>query len=470
MSDVGNIYTNALARDDVAWLAARVEGAVMLPSEDGYAEECATYNLSLSLRPAVVVAAASEKDVAAAVTFAAERGLAVAVKTTGHQIPLPADGAVLVTTRRMKGVTVDAERQTVRVEAGALWQEVVDAAAREGLAPLCGSAPGVGVAGYVLGGGQSPVLGRSRGFAADHVRSLEVVTANGEMLTVDAGNEPDLFWALRGGKGNFAVVTSLELDLFPVTRFYGGGLYFPGERTAEVLHAWRTWVSDLPEEMTSSVSVLRLPPDPALPEPLRGAFTVHVRVAHLGPAADAERLVAPLRALGPVLLDTLSDKPFRAIGEIHADPVDPLPYWDRTTMLRELPAEAIDALVEVVGPDSGCALAAVEIRSLGGAFDRPPAVPNAVSTRGLPFVVFAFGVGAPDQAISLRARLARVVDVLRPWSAERKMINFLSADEATTADGVEEAYGPELYRRLAEVKKAYDPANVFRLFYNIPPG
>lgn len=458
-----------ISKDDIARLADGVAGSVLSPGEDGYAEECATYNLNLSLRPAVVVGATAATDVAAAVTFAAQRGLGVTVKTTGHQIPLPADGAMLITTHRMRGVTIDAEERTADVQAGALWQEVVDAAAEKGLAPLCGSAPHVGVAGYVLGGGHSPVLGRSRGYAADHVRSLDVVTANGETLTVSAENEPDLFWALRGGKGNFAVVTRLELELFPVTSFYGGGIFFPGEQMAEVLHTWRTWLHDVPEEMSSSVSVLRLPPDPGLPEALRGAFTVHVRIAYLGSAAEAERLLAPLRALGPVLMDAVSEMPFSAIGSIHADPVDPIPYWDRTAMLRELPHEAVDELVGVIGPNSGCTLAAVEIRALGGAFDRPPAVPNAVAVRGLPFVAFAFGVGAPDQATSLREQLAKVMNVLRPWSDGKKMINFLSADEATTAGGVEEAYGWETYQRLAAVKKAYDPTNVFRLVYNISP-
>ena len=222
---------------DAAPLLATVAGSVLLPGDAGYDDERAVWNLNHELVPAVIVVPESAADVQAAVTFAAGQHRPVLVKTTGHQIVGQAHGAVVIATHRINDITIDAAGRTARVGAGVLWSEVIAKAAKAGLAPLNGSNPTVGVSGYTLGGGLSPTLGRSHGYAADHVRSLDVVTADGELRHVNAESEPDLFWALRGGKGNFAVVTALEFDLFPVSRLYAGGIYFPGERTADVLQS-----------------------------------------------------------------------------------------------------------------------------------------------------------------------------------------------------------------------------------------
>src|ERR1700742_5267856 len=196
--------------EEAAALAAAVAGSVRLPGDAGYDEERAVFNLNHELVPAVIVVAQGAADVQAAVTFAAGQRRPVLVKTTGHQVVDMAHGAVVIATHRMNDVAIDATRRTARVGAGALWSEVIAEAAKAGLAPLNGANPTVGVSGYTLGGGLSPTLGRSHGYAADHVRSLDVVTADGQFRRVDAESEPDLFWALRGGKGNFAVVTALE--------------------------------------------------------------------------------------------------------------------------------------------------------------------------------------------------------------------------------------------------------------------
>ncbi|MEE4543116.1 FAD-binding oxidoreductase [Streptomyces sp. V4-01] len=469
-ADVSGMAGVKLRQEDLASLRRSVRGPVLEPGSDGYEEECATYNLACALRPAVVVGAGSEEDVRSAVLFAGRHGLPVAVKSAAHQIVSPARDGLLITTSRMRDISVDPRQRTVRVGAGARWREVLARTAEHGLAPIVGSAPDVGVLGYTLGGGQSPLLGRTLGYAADHVRWLDLVTADGELRRVTPRSEPDLFWALLGGKGNFGVVTAVEFEVFPHSRFYGGGVYFAGEHLAEVLDAWRAWLPAQEEAMTSSLGIQRLPDIPSLPAALRGAFVVHLRIGYLGTAADGERLVAPLRAAAPVLLDLLGEKPFTSIGEIHLDPVDPLPYVDRSVCLDDFTEKTAHTLVELTGPRSGCTLANVEIRALGGALDREPAVPNAVPSRGLPYVVFGFAVGAPDQAEQLRADLARVVDGLAPWAAERNMVNFLSPDEATDAAGVRAVYGAERYDRLAAVKKRYDPANVFRFNHNITPA
>ncbi|MFG1663929.1 FAD-binding protein [Streptomyces sp. Y7] len=456
--------------EDVVALRRVVQGPVLEPGSEGYAAECATFNLNCGLSPALVVGARSEPDVRAAVRFAVRHGLPVAVKSAAHQIVASAEGGLLITTERMKGVSVDERNRTARVEAGVRWSEVLPRTAEFGLAPIVGSAPEVGVIGYTLGGGQSPLLGRSLGYAADHVRWLNVVTADGEARRVTPRSEPDLFWALLGGKGNFGVVTEIEFEVFPVTRFYGGGLFFAGEHLPQVLDAWRAWLPTVGEETTSSLGIQRLPDVPVLPEPLRGAFVIHLRIGHLGPAAEGAELIAPLRESAPVLIDLVEEKPFTSIGEIHMDPVDPMPYFDRSLCLAEFSEKTAGTLVELTGAESGCTLANVEIRSLGGAFDREGEFPNAVPSRGLPYVVFAFAVGALDQAGTLRAELARLVDGLAPWAAERGMVNFLSPDEATDADGVRALFGVGRFERLAAVKKRYDPDNVFRFNHNIVPA
>ena len=216
---------------------------------------------------------------------------------------------------------------------------MIEEAGPYGLAPLVGSTPDVGAVGYLTGVGL-PVLGRRYGFAADHVRVLELVTADGRLLRATANGHPELFWAVRGGKGNFGVVTAVETDLMPVDRLYGGGLFFPGAATREVLGGWLAWTASQPEEMCSSLALFRFPDMPGVPEPDRGTFLIHVRVAYTGWPANGERLLRPLRALGPII-DTVADIPYTSIGEIHNDPTEPMPVLDRGTLLRELDDEAV---------------------------------------------------------------------------------------------------------------------------------
>lgn len=468
--DTGPDQAGLPAREAPAALVREVGGPVLVPGSEAYDAECATFNLNSCLRPALVVGATGPADVRAAVAFAAREGMPVAVKSTGHQVLSPAHGGLLVTTGRMRGLSVDPRTRTTRVAAGLRWSEVLPRTAALGLAPIIGSAPEVGVVGYTLGGGQSPLLGRTLGYAADHVRAMDVVTARGESLRVTPTSAPDLYGALLGGKGNFGVVTAIEFGLFPVTRFYGGGLHFRGEDLPELLEAWRGWLPDVPEEMTSSLAVQRLPDAPALPAPLRGAFVAHLRIGYLGRAAEGERLLAPLRAVAAPLLDTVEERPFTSVGAIHQDPVTPSHYLDRTVCLAELTDKAADTLLALAGPGSGCRLANVEIRALGGALDRSPEFPNAIPTRGVPFMVFALGRGGPERTGALRAELARLVDALAPWAVERNMVNFMSRDDAPDAADVAAVFGPERHARLAEVKRRHDPSNLFRFHHNVRPA
>ena len=452
---------------DAAALAAAVSGSVLLPGDAEYDDERAIFNLNHELAPALIVVARDAADVQAAVTFAAGQHRPVLVKTTGHQLVSPAHDAVVISTRRMNDVVIDAERRTARVGAGTVWSEVIEQAAKAGLAPVSGSNPTVGVSGYTLGGGLSPTLGRSHGYAADHVHSLDVVTADGRLRHVDAESEPELFWALRGGKGNFGVVTALEFALFPVSRLYGGGIYFPGDRMADVLRAWTAWLADTPDTMISSFAALRLPALPDMPEPLRGKFTVALRVAYTGTAEDGERMIAPLRAIAPAILDTVADMPYTDVASIHNEPTDPQPYYERGIMLREFPARAQDKLVELVGPESGDTMWITELRALGGAWDREPSVPNAVATRGLPYSLLGVAVGPVAEQQRLKESVAVLLDGMAPWQGDRRLVNNLAPEEAADAEAI---YGPERYARLAAVKKAVDPANMFRINHNVAPA
>ncbi|GAA2591809.1 FAD-binding oxidoreductase [Dactylosporangium fulvum] len=445
------------ATRSVPELAAAVQGPVLLPDDDGYAAEAATWNVATQHRPLVIVGATGTDDVAAAVRWAGRHGLAVAVQATGHGAVRPAEDCVLVTTSRMQDLTVDLVTRTARAAAGVRWASVINAAAPHGLAPLNGSSSQVGVVGYTLGGGTGP-LGRRFGFAADHVRSVEIVTADGAVRTIDADHESDLFWAVRGGKGNFGIVTAIEFGLFEVPAFFGGGIYFPAAHAAEVLHAYRQWAPGLPEEMTTSVALLRLPPLPQLPEPLRGAFVAHLRVAYQGSAEEGTRLVAPMRAVAPALIDGVGELPYTAVDAVHQDPVDPMPSHEGGVLLGGLSAGTIDRILAVAGPQVDLPLVMVELRQLGGAFSRPAAVPNAVSGRGAAFSLFTIGLGLPDLRPAVDAGIGAVLAAAGDDIVPGGLMNFSGSagPEALLAN-----WSPADRDRLLRVKRSYDPTNVF---------
>jgi len=465
---VSSPHSGRLSGQDIAALANEVGGPVLTPGDESYAAEGATYNLAFAHHPAVIVGAAGPGDVQAAVRFASAHGLPVAVLTTGHQAIMPADGAMLITTSRMATVDVDARARTARIGAGTRWRQVVDAASAHGLAPLNGSSPLVGVVGYTLGGGLSPTLGRAYGWAADHVRAIEVVTPDGVLRTATPATEPDLFWALRGGKSNFGAVTALEIELFPVERLYGGGLFFSGQYAARVLRAYREFTQTVPDAMATSIALLRLPPLPFVPEPLRGNFTIHVRFSYSGPAGDGARMVAPMRAAAPTLIDTLGEMPYARFAEIHSDPVDPAPFLERSAMLRTLAPETVDTLIELAGPSADCPLAFVELRHLGGALSRLPAVPDAVGNRDAAFAFWVVAIGTPEDGAATMKYADILLERLAPWSTGGKYLNFMSSEDAS-AEKTRPAYSGVDYGRLQAIKAEYDPSNMFRLNHNIPP-
>ncbi|TQS40369.1 FAD-binding oxidoreductase [Cryptosporangium phraense] len=442
-----------------------LDGRALLPGDRGYALETAPFNLTQQPTPGLVIAAETPADVRAAVRLATERHAPVAVLATGHQpsVPIGRD-AVLVSTRSMRGVTIDARRHRARAEAGALWQDVLDKCVPAGLAPIVGSTPIVGVVGYTLGGGLSPTLGRTYGYAADHVRSVDLVGADGRLRTVTADSDPELFFGLRGGKSNFGLVTAIEFDLFPVTSFYGGAIYFDGKDAARLFHAYRRWTTTVPDAMSSSVALIRMPP--AAPPPLRNKLVAALRICYLGSEKAGKSLVEPLRAAATPLIDGVKTQPFEAFPSIHADPVDPVAAYERTGLLRELTADAVDTLIALTGPAAPVPISLVEVRHLGGALGRAPEQPDAVSNRDAAYTLFMAGFGEAD---ATRSAEAEVIRRMAPWSTGGMYLNFMAEDDASP-DAVRHAYRPDVYQRLRRLKRRVDPTNTFRLNHNIPPA
>lgn len=445
-------------------LAAAVHGPVLCASDAGFTDACRGFNLTGAHAPEVAVLATGAADVSAAVTWAADHGQPVAVHATGHGSGLPAEAGMLVNTGRMRRVAVDPESRTAQVAAGVRWQDVIEAAAPYGLAPLCGSSPGVGVVGYTLGGGMGP-MARTFGFAADHVRSIELVTADGALVTVTESSEPELFWALRGGKCSLGIVTAMEFDLMPVSAYYGGGIFFGADDAERVLHEYPSWAAALPESATTSVALLRLPDLPPIPPPLRGVVSAHLRFLHVGEPARGAELVAPMRALAAPLIDTVSVTPFAQIGSVHADPVDPMPARDDSLLLRDLPGAAVDAMLGAVGPGVSIPLMVTELRHMGGAVARGAAVPNAVGGREASFNLMTVGPYPPPLRGAVDAAAVAAADAMRPWATGSRLINFQGW--ATAPEDVRRAWPEETSRRLRAVTEAWDPDGVFRFGYRM---
>ncbi len=450
---------------DLTSLVTTLQGTVLRPGDAGYDDEVATFNLATRHRPPVVVAAHSTADVAAAVRFAAAHGLPVGVQATGHGPATAIDDGVLVSTKHMADVRVDPSTRTATVGAGVKWRAVIDAAAPYSLAPLCGSNSDVGVVGYTAGGGL-PLLGRTFGFAADHVQAFTVVTADGVVREATPERETDLFWGLRGGKGNLGIITEMTVDLVPIDRFYGGGIYYPGEHAAAVVRAFREWATTLDEKANASFALLRLPPIPDVPEPLRGKFVVHVRLAYVGSAADGERIVEPMRKVAPAIVDTLAEMPYTAADTIFNDPDHPIPAHERSLLLRDLDDAAVDHLLAVAGPDADLPVLMIDVRQLGGALGRSPAVPNAVGSRDAGYALIAIGALMPPIADAVPAAVDGLMASFEPFSTGRSMVNL----HGRPGDAADRArpWAPEVYTRLCALKTAYDPTRMFRFGHAVP--
>jgi FAD/FMN-containing dehydrogenase len=429
---------------------------VLARGSEGYEANRGAFNVLLSQDPAGIVTPRGASEVAEAVAYAKAEGLRIGAQRTGHGAePLgDLEDTLLVRTAAMNQVSIDAGRRVARVGSGAVWGDVVPQASDLGLAAAHGSSPTVGVVGYSLGGGIG-WYSRKHGLQCNLVTAIELVDAAGEERRVDADNDPDLFWAMRGAGGDFGIVTAIEFELLRIDEVFAGALFFPVERAGEVFHAWRDFTATAPDEVTSEARIMNFPPLPDLPEQLRGQSFAIVDAAALLPEAEAIEALAPLRDLGP-LTDTFAMQPPAALSDLHMDPTAPVPYAGAGMLLEELPDAGIDALFAAVGPDSGSKLLAVEIRHDGGAMSRSAPEHGALDVLPGNFLLFAVDV-VPDPAAlaPTKAALGAMEAAMSPWNAGR-YLNFSDAP-----DDISVAFPPETVTRLRELKAKYDPENLF---------
>jgi hypothetical protein len=453
-------HASAVTDDEtIATLQARVAGKVSFPGEPGY-ELSVPWNVAVPMMPRAVIAVSGAEDVAEVVRFAAAHRLRVVVQRTGHgAVATDGNDILLIHTGRLGGLEIDPQARVARIGAGLVWQDVIHAAAAHGLAPLAGSAPGVGVVGFLTGGGIGPLV-RTFGLSSDSVRAFDVVTGNGRRIRATAEENPEVFWGLRGGKATLGIVCAVEIDLHPIAELHGGAIYFDGEDAAAVLHAWGTWAGALPEHANTSVALLQLPPLPQVPPPLAGRLTVAVRFASTASCEVCQALLAPLRAVATPLIDTVGPMPYAAIGAIHADPVDPMPTHESAALLRELPSAAIDRLLSIAGPGSGSPQVIVELRLLGGAYGRPGAHPSAFCQRDAAFSLLSIGVLAPAVADLVVSHGKELVAALAEFSTGGALPSFApSADRARTL----RCYDEDTRIWLEELAEQHDPAGVLRV-------
>lgn len=456
---------NIIEHDAIAQLRQQVVGNVLLPGDTHYDEARVGFNLVNDQRPAVIVVAQDAHDVALAIRFANRTERAIGIMSTGHGYILPADDAVLIVTSQLNEIAINAEEETVVVGAGLHWGTVLEVAQQHGLTPLLGSSPTVGVVGYTLGGGMG-WLARKYGLALDSVIYFEIVTASGELVRASASENSDLFWALRGGGGNFGVVTAIKFRLYPVTTVYGGNLFYGIEDARAVFQRYREWVRNAPDELTSSVLVMNFPPIPEMPDILRGKSYVMVRGCYAGDLNEGAALLQYWRAWKTPVIDDFKVMPMMDIATVSSDPVNPLPGLGIGQWLHEINDDVIEAICAHVPGHTPVVFA--EIRHAGGAIAAADKDTAAYGNRDALYSLSMIGVTPTQEAQEGYLAYANMIKVAMKSAATGGVyLNFVdgkSAREQTAA-----AYSAESYERLQSIKGKYDPENRFHHSFDLTP-
>jgi FAD/FMN-containing dehydrogenase len=447
-----------------------LEGALVRPADDGYDEARAIWNGAHDAHPAVIARCATVADVRHAVGFARSEGLELAVRGGGHSIPgfSSNDDGIVLDLSPMKGIAVDADARTVRAEGGTTWAELDAATQAHGLATTGGLVSSTGVAGFTLGGGVGWLM-RKHGLACDNLRAVEIVTADGQVLTASADENPDLFWGLRGGGGNFGVVTAFEFDLHPVGPTVAAGpIFYPGDRAEEILRFYREFVADAPDELTTLVNLLTAPPAPFLPEEWHGKKLVAVIGCYSGDPDEGMKAMQPLRELGEPVADLIGPMPYVQMQSL----IDALwPHGTKAYMkagyLRELDDGAVESIARF-HQDATSPASEIHVHHFGGAVARVDGDETAYGERQAPYVLNVLAVSHEPGGIEEHVGWAHALyGAVEPSLTGAAYINFLSAEGE---DRVQAAYGAEKFARLRELKDRYDPTNLFHLNQNIPPS
>jgi FAD/FMN-containing dehydrogenase len=434
-------------------LRRHLTGSVVGPGDDRWEQARRGWNLQVDQRPAAVVNAGSVADISTAVRTAADHGLAVTVQPRGHGGTAALDGTVLVRPTALGTVDIDLDRRRARIGAAVRWQRVNEALTGTGLTGLAGSTGDVSVIGYTLGGGLS-WFGRRYGLAAHRIVAAELVTPEARHVRVTERDDPELMWALRGGGGDFGIVTALEVELVPAQHVYGGRLVWPAEHAAAVLTAYAQTTAAAPEQLTAWAWLLNLPDAEFVPAPMRGRWAVAVDVTYLGDEAEAERHLRPLRALTPPPAGLLGTVALAHLGAIAAEPTEPTPLLDGAAMLIEFDESVVTTLLDAIAPGQPSPLAIVEIRHLAGAFARPDEHGAAGHLRE-PYLLLSGGP-VPDPAVApaLEAHIDRIDAAVAGHSSGRLPPN-LGHDAARI-------YPPHILARLRRIKQERDPQGRIR--------
>ena len=450
---------------DLAAFAAGISGTVIGPADEGYDQAREVHNATVDRRPLCIVQAVSAADVARTVVFARETGLELAVRGGAHSLAGygTSEGGIVLDLGQMKGLHIDPARRLAWAQAGLRAGEYTAAAAAHGLATPFGDTGSVGIAGLTLGGGIGWLV-RKYGLAIDALVSVEIVTADGRIVIASATEHPDLFWAVRGGGGNFGVVTRFQFRLYPVSTVLGGALFMPPTR--EVLRGLESAAANAPEALTTISFLMPAPPAPFIPEAIHGQMTLAVMFVYDGDPEAGQAALAPFRALATPMAELVMPMPYVGIYEMLKDAEQRTPASHRSLFLDSLDDAAIDTILEhMAAPSSPVAM--TQIRILGGALARVPTDATAFAHRDAKVMVviitpFEDLAEAPVHA----AWTHGFFEALRP-RATGVYSNFL---EVEGEDRIHEAYPQATYRRLADVKRRYDPTNLFRLNQNIAPA
>jgi FAD/FMN-containing dehydrogenase len=466
LSGYTSTYNVASRGEQVESLRSRLTGQLVTANDARFDELRAVQDVTLDRRPLAIVHAANAEDVALAVRFARDHGLALAVRSGGHSMAghSMVDGAIVVDLSGMKRITIDPILRVARVQGGATSGDLAGPAHDFGLALSTGDTSSVGMGGLVTGGGIGFMV-RKYGLAIDNLLSARVVTANGEIVTASDDEHPDLFWAIRGGGGNFGIVTELELRLAPVGHVLGGVLLLPASR--EVVRGYLEYTAAAPDGLTTLANLMHAPPAPFVPEERVGELVLAIHPCWTGTVEDGERALEPLRALARPVADAVSLIPYPRIYDFTAHQAVRHGWSMRSTFAHELSDVALDAALDAMERATS-PYSIVQLRGLGGALARVGTEETAFAHRDKRYLFAAIGVwlDAAEDAAPHRAWTESLWQQVRPEGGG-VYVNFLADDGPSR---IREAYPDSTYARLAEVKRTYDPHNLFKLNQNVPPA